>query len=240
MGVAIRPIYPDAAYQKIFLPFEQAQMIEVRRPRDAPVLRMRTMHDATEPPAGPPHWSGRGQKPTWKKLPRSTPTTSGHGTASFETEPSERRGNDAAAVHELVSAQLLPLPRGRRGSHTCWDTPMPARTRPRLAYRDTVENSVYLRCDAGSDAEIGQASARMSWWAKSVKHRGFRQMVAVVGDAGNLARSIRLHEAGGLPSSSACCVRCGLQARALARHRAAATDPGRRRWHPAAAVAPTE
>jgi phosphinothricin acetyltransferase len=65
--------------------------------------------------------------------------------------------------------------------------------RPRLAYRDTVENSVYLRSDAMGrgigkrllDVLLGECEAR-----------GFRQMVAVVGDSSNLA-SIRLHERAG-------------------------------------------
>ncbi len=65
--------------------------------------------------------------------------------------------------------------------------------RPRPAYRDTVENSVYLRPDA-----VGRGIGRRLLEALigDCESRGYRQMIAVVGDSGNMA-SIRLHERAG-------------------------------------------
>jgi phosphinothricin acetyltransferase len=62
--------------------------------------------------------------------------------------------------------------------------------RPRAAYANTVENSVYLRPDA-----IGRGVGRalLAALVTACEARGLRQMVAVVGDSANLA-SIRLHE----------------------------------------------
>ncbi len=65
--------------------------------------------------------------------------------------------------------------------------------RARLAYRSTVENSVYV-----DPAAQGRGVGRRLLDAIVVASadRGFRQMVAVIGDSANLA-SIRLHEAAG-------------------------------------------
>jgi phosphinothricin acetyltransferase len=62
--------------------------------------------------------------------------------------------------------------------------------RPRAAYGDTVENSVYLHPDT-----IGRGIGRLllEVLVAECEARGFREMVAVVGDSGNMA-SIRLHE----------------------------------------------
>lgn len=62
--------------------------------------------------------------------------------------------------------------------------------RPRPAYRDTVENSVYLRPEA---AGRGLGTRLLEALIAACAARGFRQMVAVVGDSGNIA-SIRVHE----------------------------------------------
>lgn len=62
--------------------------------------------------------------------------------------------------------------------------------RHRSAYRYTVENSVYIRSDC-----IGQGIGRLLLRSliTECEQRGFRQMVAVIGDSANHA-SIRLHE----------------------------------------------
>ena len=62
--------------------------------------------------------------------------------------------------------------------------------RPRAAYRDTVENSVYLAPDA---IGLGFGRRLLAALIEQCTALGLRQMVAVVGDSGNLA-SIRLHE----------------------------------------------
>jgi L-amino acid N-acyltransferase YncA len=65
--------------------------------------------------------------------------------------------------------------------------------RARLAYRSTVENSVYV-----AEAFRGRGVARklLSRLIEESAASGFRQMIAVIGDSANLP-SIRLHEAAG-------------------------------------------
>ncbi|HZT30614.1 MAG TPA: GNAT family N-acetyltransferase [Bryobacteraceae bacterium] len=62
--------------------------------------------------------------------------------------------------------------------------------RPRVAYRFTVENSIYVH-----PGHQGQGIGRVLLPAliEACEQRGLRQMVAVIGDRNNLA-SIRLHE----------------------------------------------
>jgi phosphinothricin acetyltransferase len=63
--------------------------------------------------------------------------------------------------------------------------------RARLAYRSTVENSVYVARPARGKGLARQLLSRL---IEECTARGFRQMIAVIGDSGNDA-SIRLHEA---------------------------------------------
>ncbi|MGE0221620.1 MAG: N-acetyltransferase family protein [Acetobacteraceae bacterium] len=62
--------------------------------------------------------------------------------------------------------------------------------RPRAAYRDTVENSIYLRPDAA-----GQGIGRrlLAELIASCEQLDLRQMIAIIGDSANHA-SIRLHQ----------------------------------------------
>jgi len=62
--------------------------------------------------------------------------------------------------------------------------------RARIAYRWTVENSVYVAADAQGH---GVGSALMTRLIEECEQRGYRQMVAVIGEPTNVA-SIRLHE----------------------------------------------
>lgn len=62
--------------------------------------------------------------------------------------------------------------------------------RVRAAYRPTVENSVYVHPDY---AGRGIGSALMQRLIDECTARGFRQMIAVIGEPANTA-SIRLHE----------------------------------------------
>ena len=72
--------------------------------------------------------------------------------------------------------------------------------RPRPAYRYTVEDSIYL---AAERPRPGHRPARCSRrLIDECTARGFRQMVAVIGDSANDA-SIRLHKAAGLRAWSA-------------------------------------
>jgi phosphinothricin acetyltransferase len=61
--------------------------------------------------------------------------------------------------------------------------------RARPAYRYTVEDSVYVRPDSHSR---GIGTALVSTLIKRCEAAGRRQMIAVIGDSGNIA-SIRLH-----------------------------------------------
>lgn len=65
--------------------------------------------------------------------------------------------------------------------------------RARPGYRHVVENSVYVARDA---AGHGVGKRLMTALIDECTARGFRKMIAVIGDSANL-RSIRLHEACG-------------------------------------------
>ncbi len=113
-----------------------------------------------------------------------------HGTASFETEPPspeemrQRRADLVARGYPYLVAEDVAGVVGY-----AYAGPY----RPRPAYCDTVENSVYLRPDA-----IGRGIGRRLLEALigDCESRGYRQMIAVVGDSENMA-SIRLHERAG-------------------------------------------
>jgi len=110
-----------------------------------------------------------------------------NGIASFETEPptpDEMRSRWAV----LIGGNYPHLVADQRGRVVGYAYAGPYR--PRVAYRDTVENSVYLRIDA---IARGIGRQLLKTLVAECKTRGFRQMVAVVGDSGNAA-SIRLHK----------------------------------------------
>ncbi len=109
-----------------------------------------------------------------------------HGAASFETDPPSleemcRRRSDVlrkdlpylVAVHDDAIAGYA-----YAGTY-----------RPRAAYRDTVENSVYLRGDL---AGRGIGTRLLKTLIDDCEARDLRQMIAVIGDSANVA-SIRLH-----------------------------------------------
>ncbi len=110
-----------------------------------------------------------------------------HGTASFEIEPpdaAEMRRRRAAIV-EQGFPYLVVEEDGMIQGYAYAGT-----YRPRMAYRDTVENSVYLRPEAAGRGLGGQLLTAV---IAACAAAGLRQMVAVVGDSENHA-SIRLHE----------------------------------------------
>ena len=109
------------------------------------------------------------------------------GTASFEIEPPSEE--EMRRRHAALLARGYPYLAAEAGGEVlgyAYAGPY----RPRLAYRDTVENSVYLRPEA---AGRGLGTRLLDALIAACAARGFRQMVAVVGDSANLA-SIRLHE----------------------------------------------
>jgi phosphinothricin acetyltransferase len=113
-----------------------------------------------------------------------------HGTASFElTSPNEaemtRRFNEltaqgfpylVAVINEIVVGYAYAAP-----------------YRARPAYRFTVENSVYVAHDSH---RTGVGKALLEALIEACTEKGFRLMVAVIGDS-NQAASIGLHEAAG-------------------------------------------
>jgi len=110
-----------------------------------------------------------------------------HGAASFETEPPtpEEMLRRRRALVDQGYPYLVAELDGAVGGYA-YAGPY----RPRAAYRDTVENSIYLRPDAIGH---GIGSRLLDALIEACDQCGFRQMVAVVGDSGNTP-SIRLHQ----------------------------------------------
>jgi len=113
-----------------------------------------------------------------------------HGFASFETEPPDltemlRRRAD------ILGKDLPYLVAERDG--VVLGYAYAGTYRPRAAYRDTVENSIYIRPDT-----VGQGVGRtlLPALVAECEARDLRQMIAVIGDSGNTA-SIGLHAACG-------------------------------------------
>lgn len=112
-----------------------------------------------------------------------------HGTASFELTPPDeaemtRRMNDLTGKgYPYLAGEI-------DGALAGYAYAGPYRARP--AYRLTVEDSVYIASDRHRRG-IGRALLAALIEATAV--RGFRQMIAVIGDSGNQAGSIGMHEA---------------------------------------------
>lgn len=109
------------------------------------------------------------------------------GLASFE--------DDAPNVEEItrrwqdvVAKQLPYVVAEAAGEVLGYAYAGPYRTRP--AYRYTLENSVYVR-EGAQQRGVGQAVMRVV--LAECEARGYRQMIAVIGDSANEG-SIRLHE----------------------------------------------
>ncbi len=108
------------------------------------------------------------------------------GTASFEIEPP---GPDELVRRwEAVRARSLPFLVVLRGG-ALRGFAYAAPYRPRLAYRYTVEHSIYISRDA---ARIGLGSRLIEALIARCTAQGCRQMVAVIGDSANRA-SIDFH-----------------------------------------------
>jgi L-amino acid N-acyltransferase YncA len=114
-----------------------------------------------------------------------------HGTGSFETEPPEVEEMRRRRADILVRGLPYLVAEGEGGAILGYA--YASAYRPRAAYRNTVENSVYVRHDA-----IGRGIGRLllAELIARCEALGLRQMVAVVGDSANLA-SVRLHQAFG-------------------------------------------
>lgn len=110
-----------------------------------------------------------------------------HGLATFETEPPD--------VREMKRRRAVTFDRGFPYLVAEIDSEIVGYAyagpyRPRSSYRYTVENSVYVHPDRRRQG-IGQVL--LSNLIIQCGQKGFRQMVAVIGDSANYA-SIGLHE----------------------------------------------
>ena len=113
-----------------------------------------------------------------------------HGTASFElTAPDQ--AEMTRRFNELATNGFPYLVAVVDGAVVGYAYAGPYRTRP--AYRFTVENSVYVAHDSH---RRGVGKALLQALIEACTEKGFRLMVAVIGDS-NQAASIGLHEAAG-------------------------------------------
>jgi len=113
-----------------------------------------------------------------------------HGTASFElTAPNE--AEMSRRFNELTAQGFPYLVAVVDETVVGYAYAAPYRARP--AYRFTVENSVYVAHDT---YRRGVGKALLGALIEACTKKGFRLMVAVIGDS-NQAASIGLHEAAG-------------------------------------------
>jgi phosphinothricin acetyltransferase len=112
------------------------------------------------------------------------------GTASFETEP--------PPLAEIIRRRTDILGKGQpyivaEAGGALLGYAYAGTYRPRAAYRDTVENSIYLHPGAMGR---GLGTRLLLSLVEACEARDYRQMIAVVGDSANLP-SIRLHQSCG-------------------------------------------
>jgi L-amino acid N-acyltransferase YncA len=108
------------------------------------------------------------------------------GTATFELVPPDR-AEMTRRFEALASGGFPYLVAAQGGSPVGYAYAGPYRPRP--AYRFTVENSVYL---APSVQHRGIGTALLRKLIAEAEARGYRQMIAVIGDSAN-AGSIGVH-----------------------------------------------
>ena len=113
-----------------------------------------------------------------------------HGLGSFEIDPPSAGEMDARrrAIQEAGLPFYLAELDGAVAGYA-----YAGRYRPRIAYRHTVEDSIYVSPDY---SRRGIGFALLTAVVDRCTALGYRQMLAVIGDSGNHA-SIRLHEKAG-------------------------------------------
>lgn len=113
-----------------------------------------------------------------------------HGLASFELEPPSP--DEMRARFDAVTRAGYPYLVAMEGERVCgYAYANHYRTRP--AYRFSVEDSIYMAPDATGRGIGKRLLARL---IAECEARGYRQMLAVIGDSAN-APSIELHRACG-------------------------------------------
>lgn len=158
--------------------------------------------DGADKRAGPPLGGAGGRAQIGRMIIRTSAPTDipaltaiyghwvAHGLASFELDPPDAA--EMARRRDAVLAGGYPyLVAERDGEILGYAYASAYRTRP--GYRFTVENSIYVSPTARRG---GVASALLARLIEACTARGFRLMVAVIGDSGNAA-SIGLHAAQG-------------------------------------------
>jgi L-amino acid N-acyltransferase YncA len=113
-----------------------------------------------------------------------------HGTASFEYEP-PGEAEMARRMAELLDNGYPYLTAERDGELAGYAYAGPYRARP--GYRFTVEDSVYVAPEAQGR---GVGRALLQALIEAAEARGYRQMIAVIGDSEQTA-SVAMHAAAG-------------------------------------------
>lgn len=113
-----------------------------------------------------------------------------HGLASFEIEPPTLE--EMRARHDRIVAGGYPYLVAVEGDRLLGYAHA-SQYRPRAAYRFTVEDSIYV---APTQVGRGIGKTLLSQLIDECQARGFRQMLAVIGDSANAA-SIGVHRACG-------------------------------------------
>ena len=115
-----------------------------------------------------------------------------NGTASWEIEPPDEA--ELQRRFEAIHSGGYPYLAAERDG-VLLGYAYASAYRPRPAYRATVENSIYITADAQGS---GVGSALLNALMEECAARGFRQMIAVIGDGtGASVGSRRLHERAG-------------------------------------------
>lgn len=112
-----------------------------------------------------------------------------HGTASFELEPPDE-AEMARRMAEILGKGFPYLAAEVGGTVAGYAYAALYRARP--AYRFTVENSVYV---APALQRKGAGRALLAALIEACAARGFRQMIAVIGDSPRQQASVALHAA---------------------------------------------
>jgi phosphinothricin acetyltransferase len=113
------------------------------------------------------------------------------GTATFELEPPSE-AEMASRMHGVLGAGFPYLAAELDGAFAGYAYAGAYRVRP--AYRFTVENSVYV---APGFQRRGAGRALLDALIAACAERGYRQMMAVIGDSPNQGASVALHAAAG-------------------------------------------
>jgi phosphinothricin acetyltransferase len=113
------------------------------------------------------------------------------GTATFELEP-PGEAEMAARMQQITGGGYPYFTADLDGAFAGYAYAGAYRLRP--AYRFTVENSVYVAPDL---QRRGVGRALLAALIVECERRGFRQMIAVIGDSANQSASIALHRAAG-------------------------------------------